>query len=84
MRFVFTNYAKKQFLKLDLKAQNRIKDKLTILKNDALLLNQNIRPVINLNPITHRVRIGSYRLLLKLEGESYIVLKLGHRKEIYN
>jgi mRNA-degrading endonuclease RelE of RelBE toxin-antitoxin system len=84
MKFVFTNHAKKQFIKLDQTTQKRIKDKLLILKQDKQLLEQNIKPVINLELIiTHRLRIGSHRLLLKEDSDNYIILKVGHRKNIY-
>lgn len=83
MEFVFSNHAKKQFLKLDIKTQQRIKDKLLLLKQDKDLLKQNLKAVFNIKPITHRIRIGSHRLLLKEETENYIILKVGHRKEIY-
>ena len=84
MKFVFTNHAKKQFIKLDQTTQKRIEDKLLILKQDKQLLEQNIKPVINLELIiTHRLRIGSHRLLLKEDSDNYIILKVGHRKNIY-
>ena len=83
MNFVFTKYAEKQFLKLEIKIQQRIKNKLIILKQDKNLFDQNIKAIINLKPITHRIRVGSHRLLLKQEAQNYTILKVGHRKEIY-
>ena len=83
MNFVFTKYAEKQFLKLEIKIQQRIKNKLIILKQDKNLFDQNIKAIISIKPITHRIRVGSHRLLLKQEGQNYIILKVGHRKEIY-
>ena len=83
MKFIFTNYAKKQFLKLDIKIQTRIKNKLLLLKSDKDLLKNNIKNIVNMQPITHRVKIGSHRLLLQKDSENYIVLKVGHRKNIY-
>ena len=83
MRFVFTNKAKKQFTKLDKQAQERIKDKLTLLKQDKNLLDQNLKSVINLLPVTHRIRVGSYRLLLSEDDNGFIVLKVAHRSQVY-
>ena len=83
MRFVFTNKAKKQFTKLDKQAQERIKDKLTLLKQDQNLLDQNLKSVINLLPVTHRIRVGSYRLLLSEDDNGFIVLKVAHRSQVY-
>lgn len=31
-----------------------------------------------------KLRIGDYRVIFKMEEEDIIVLKIGHRKEIYN
>jgi mRNA-degrading endonuclease RelE of RelBE toxin-antitoxin system len=82
--FVFTKYAEKQFNKLEIRIQNQIKNKLKILKKNKLLLNQNIKHLVNMSPITHRVRIGSYRLLLSFnEKKMYIVNKVAHRRDIY-
>ena len=83
MRFVFTHKAEKQFGKLDRQTQDRIKDKLILLKQDNNLLNQNLKPVINLSPVTHRIRIGSYRLLLSEDKDGFIVLKVAHRRVVY-
>ncbi|MBE8190370.1 MAG: hypothetical protein HAW58_05890 [Candidatus Thioglobus sp.] len=65
--------------------QNQVKEKLQILKQDRQLLLQNIKPLTNLSPISHRARIGSYRLLLSFDknNQRYAVLKIAHRKEIY-
>jgi mRNA interferase RelE/StbE len=32
---------------------------------------------------TYRFRIGDYRVIFDLEGNDVIVLRVGHRKEIY-
>lgn len=32
---------------------------------------------------SYRFRIGDYRVIFDLEGETIIILTLGHRKEIY-
>ncbi len=83
MRFVFTNKAKKQFNKLDIDTQTRIRNKLILIKADNTLLKQNIKQVINIENITHRLRIGSYRLLLNKDSFGYIVLKVSHRANAY-
>ena len=83
MRFVFTNKTKKQFGKLDINTQERIKNKLILLKQDDNLLKQNLKLVINIKLITHRLRVGSYRLLLREDAEGFIVLKVAHRKDVY-
>ena len=32
---------------------------------------------------TYRFRIGEYRVILDLEGSDIVVLRIGHRKDIY-
>ncbi len=83
--FVFTKQAQKQLLKLDIRIQNQIKQKLLMLKINKPLFSQNVKNIANMHPITHRIRIGSYRLLLYFDAnkKTYIVLKLAHRKEVY-
>ena len=83
--FAFTKQAEKQFNKLDLRIQNQIKEKLKIFKVNDLLLSQNIKYIVNILPITHRIRIGSYRLLLSFDESNkiYIINKVKHRREIY-
>ena len=84
MRFAFTNKVKKkQFRKSDNKTQERITDKLTLLKQDKNLLDQNLKSVMNLLPVTHRIRVGSYRLLLSEDNNGFIVLKVAHRSQVY-
>jgi len=66
-----------------IKTQERITDKLTLLKQDKNLLDQNLKSVINLLPVTHRIRVGSYRLLLSEDNNGFIVLKVAHRSQVY-
>jgi mRNA interferase RelE/StbE len=32
---------------------------------------------------TYRFRVGAYRVIFDLEGNDLVVLRVGHRKEIY-
>jgi mRNA interferase RelE/StbE len=32
---------------------------------------------------TYRFRIGDYRVIFDIEGEEIVILRVGHRKEIY-
>lgn len=85
-KFVFTKTAKETFLKLEKADRLRISEKLAFLKNHQDILSI-LKKIHYLEPATHRLRIGSYRLLVKLtfEGKNAVcfVLKIGHRKEIY-
>lgn len=43
-----------------------------------------IKPLINMLPYTHRLRIENYRLLLAECDEGYEVLTIGHRSDVYH
>ena len=82
--FTFTKYAKRQFQKLEILAQKNIQNKLKKFK-DPQNLAQNIQRVYALDPVTHRIRINRYRLLVeKQDNHHYLVLKIGHRKDVYH
>ena len=85
MRFPFTNTAKKQWQKLDPNARAEMERKIEEMKQKPELFSQNLKTVSALDPATHRLRVGQYRLLLEcdFESQTHIVLKLGHRKEVY-
>ena len=85
--FIFTKDGKKAFLKLPKSIQNRILVKLSELKkhNDILSV---LKRMNDFEPATHRLRIGSYRLILELtyqdkDNFEFWVLDAGHRKDIY-
>ena len=87
VKFIFTKNSKKNFLKLDKNEQEKIREKLKYFKNIKNLSN-NIKRVNSMQPITHRLRVGKYRLLLHLalqknKNYTFKILKLGHRKKIY-
>ena len=82
--FVFTKQAKKSFGRLPESARERILAKLKGLKSHPDLFSI-LRPLINFEPATHRLRIGEYRLVLG-QGKNrseFWVLDVGHRKEVY-
>lgn len=85
--FVFTKYAEKSFKKLPKNIQGRILGKLKDLKNhdDIFLV---LKRLVDFEPATHRLRIGSYRLILELKTHEenfceFWILDVGHRKDIY-
>lgn len=85
MRFVFTKYAEKQWKKLDPATQKEIREKTEEMKQKPELFAKNIKRLFDLEPATHRLRIGNYRMLLECDFETgvHLVLRLGHRREIY-
>lgn len=81
--FVFTNKAKDQFEKLEKPLREQILAKLALLKA-VPRLETYLKPLKDFAPATHRLRIGSYRLILSRQKNSlWLVLKVGHRREIY-
>lgn len=85
--FVFTQYAKKKFLKLPKIAQHRILNRLRELKEHSDIFSV-LRKLSYFEPATHRLRIGTYRLILQLILQNktdieFLILDVGHRKDIY-
>lgn len=85
--FYFTEEAKKAFLKLPKVIQERITIKLKDLKlhNDILSV---LKRLTNFESATHRLRIGMYRIILKLRNQAednfdFVIVDVGHRKDIY-
>ncbi len=81
--FVFSRFAEKKFLHLDKKIRDRIRIKLQELKPhgrpEAVL-----KQLTDLEPATHRLRVGHYRVILqKLSEHEFLVLDIGHRSAIY-
>lgn len=61
--FQFTKYSEKKFLKLDKNLQTILREKLEEIKATKNL--SQLNTLKNLEPATHRLRIGDYRLILE-------------------
>ena len=84
MKIIFSDKAKKEFLKLDKAIQKQIKNFLTKLSNIDDPKSRGKALVGNLADFW-RYRVGNYRLLCRIiENELVIVVvEVGHRSEIY-
>lgn len=87
IKFVFTAKAEKKFFRLQKKNQDRIIEKLQLLKKHPEILSV-LKKLIDFEPATHRLRIGNYRLILMLDKQNksdfnFLILDVGHRSEIY-
>jgi mRNA interferase RelE/StbE len=77
---IFSNKAKQQFKKLEKQVQERI---------GAVLERIKIRPQDFVEKLVgesgHKLRVGDYRIFLDIDNNKLIILilKLGHRKNIY-
>ena len=85
--FRFTQNGEKQFLKLPENKKTRILGKLNELKTHKNIFSI-LKRMIGWEPSTHRLCIGSYRLLLELQKQekdhsAFGVLKIGDRRDIY-
>ncbi len=85
--FVFTKYAEKGFRKLPVSVQKRILDKLKLLKGHPDIFSV-AKVLHDLKPATHRLRVGSYRLILELKEQKkgqiiFWILKAEHRRNVY-
>ena len=79
-RILLTKRALKDLDKIDADAKARIGDKLKTLMNDPT---GNSKKLSNPSIGTYRFRVGDYRIIFDLEKEDIIVLRIGHRKDIY-
>lgn len=81
--FIFKKGAKKSFQKLDVNIQNTIIKKLKELKAHPNIFSV-LKRMENVEPATHRLRIGNYRLVLEHKKDDiFSILDTGHRKDIY-
>ena len=79
-QMVFTKNAVKDIEKLDFLAKKRLKKKLELLRQDPLKVSKKL---IDSKLGQYRYRIGDHRVIFDLDKNSIVVLKIGHRKEIY-
>jgi len=79
--FIFSKYSQKLLSKLNEDKQHQIISKLKEIRETWNF--GNIKTIKSLKNATHRLRIWEYRLLLLKEKESFFIVKLWHRKDIY-
>lgn len=85
--FAFTKFAEKRFLKLPKSTRERVVNKLKELKNHDDIFGI-LKTLYDFEPATHRLRIGNFRLILELKKHEksvieFLILDIGHRKDIY-
>ena len=77
---VYTRRAEKDIKKLDLSTKSRIEKSLLKLQDNPVLYSEKLTdPKIG----TYRFRIGDYRVIFDIEVNDIVILRVGHRKEIY-
>lgn len=75
--------AQRDFKRLDPKIQKRMKEAIFRLEEDRYP--QQFKPLIGREIAQFRLRVGDYRILYDVYDEDQVVLilRIGHRKEIY-
>ena len=77
---VYTRRAEKDLKKLDSSIKSRIGNALLKLQDNPLLYSEKLSdPAL----VTYKFRIGDYRVIFDIEGNDVVVLRVGHRREIY-
>ncbi|NCO53375.1 MAG: type II toxin-antitoxin system RelE/ParE family toxin [Deltaproteobacteria bacterium] len=79
-RLVYTHRALKDIQKLPAQAKIRIGKALLRFEADPL---GHAKPLINADLGTYRFRVGDYRIIFDIEAEDLVVLRVGHRRQIY-
>jgi len=76
----YTNRADRDIQKLPPEVKKRIGKALLRYSRDPLRYSEALRdPKLG----TYRFRVGDYRVIFDLEGNDIIVLRVGHRRDIY-
>ena len=77
---VYTRRAEKDIKKLDSSIKGRIGNALLKFQDNPLLyLDKLSDPALG----TYKFRIGDYRVIFDIEGNDVVILRVGHRREIY-
>lgn len=79
-KVLITEKAQKDLKNIDNEIKKRIIEKLKYLSNDPVSFS---RKLINSEIGEYRFRVGDYRIIFDIDGENIVVLKIGHRKDIY-
>ena len=79
-RLTYTNRAVRDIDRLDLRTRRRIGKTLLRLSEDPL---HHAERLMHSSLGTYRFRTGDYRVVFDMEGDEIVVLRVGHRREIY-
>ena len=81
----FLGKALEDLKRIDRAHQKIIKAKLLILAKNPEVLKNNIKKIGGAEDSLYRLRTGSFRVLFKKEEDQLVIIivRIGHRKEIY-
>jgi mRNA interferase RelE/StbE len=79
-KLIYTQRAIRDINKLETNFKERIGK--TLLRYQANPF-KHAEPLSDSNLGSYRFRVGNYRIIFDVEGDKIIILRVGHRKEIY-
>lgn len=79
-KLLYTKTAFKDIQKLDVVSRKRLKKKIEQYSREPLVY---AKRLTRLSIGTYRWRVGSYRIVFDMKEKMIIVLRVGHRREIY-
>ena len=80
-KIVYTKTASKDIQKLDSVAKRKIKKKIETYSKRPLFY---ARRLMDTKIGSYRWRAGNYRIVFDIDRRTIIILRVGHRREIYN
>ena len=75
---LITGRAEDDLKKLDPIVKKRIKKNLLKLRNDPQSSSKKLTGING-----YRFRVGNYRIVFDIDGQNIVILRVGHRREIY-
>lgn len=79
-KILFTHRSLKDLENIDKKTQGRIAEKLKEFSEEPL---KHSRKLINSELGSYRFRIGDYRVIFDIDEDNIVILRIGHRRNIY-
>ena len=79
-RIIVTDRARKDIYDLDRIIRKKIYQKLKYLARSPIKLS---RRLINSRIGQYRYRVGNYRIIFDIDKNNIVILRIGHRKDIY-
>ena len=76
----YSSFAFEDIKKLDFVAKKKIKKKIELFAINPLFYSKRL---INSSIGSFRWRVGNYRIVFDLDKDKIIILRVGHRREIY-
>jgi len=79
-KIIFTQRALKDLNYINQETQQRLATKLKEYSQAPL---KYARKLIDMKIGTYRFRVGDYRIVFDIDNENIVILRIGHRKEVY-